>query len=99
MESKQNTKTSKTYQFQHEKSTQTTAVIRGAGLAKTADPGLLPVTTPVKPGGATRGLDRQRGQKLTPVGPPRRIVRPMSYLITLRRNLKILLTIPSNSHT
>ena len=88
MESKQNTKTSKTFQFQHEKLQKIPAVIRGAGVVKTVDPGLLPVTAPVKPGGATRGLDRQRGQKLTPVGPPHGIVRLMSYLIALRRNLE-----------
>ena len=84
MEQKQNTKTSKTYQFQHEKLIQTFAVIRRAGLVKTADPGLLQVTIPVKLEGATRGLDRQRGQKLTPVVPAAGVVRLMSYLITLR---------------
>ena len=86
--SKQNTKTSKTFQFQHEKLQETSAVIRGAGVVKTVDPGLLPVTAPVKPGGATRGLDRQRGLKLTPVGPSHGSIRLMSYLIALRRNLK-----------
>ena len=84
MEQKQNTKISKTYQFQHEKLIQTFAVIRRAGLAKTADPGLLPVTIPVKLEGATRGLDRLRGQKLAPAIPVAGVVRPMSILITLR---------------